>query len=342
MDRSPEAERFTKIADLTASLFPVCRGLVYAAPCGVVVRAIAPLIQSKFEDPAVVVLDAGGRWAVSLLSGHEGGANALAIRVANLLGAEPVITTTTEALKSVIVGIGCRRGTPAERIVAAIRERPGGGGSRPRRGPSSRLGGYQGGRGGAARRRGDARRSDPLHPRGGDPRLVAGIFAFGFCGRKGESAGRRRTGGASGGKEDPVHLSEENIQRDHDRPRPGRLFVVGIGPGGQLAMPGMYNHPRPTNASPYLLLTLTALFWAGNAVVARALHHLLPPATMAFWRWVLALLLLFPFVLRPMYEQRALLRANWGAWRCSACWAWAATTRFCTRRCRPRPQPTAC
>ena len=119
---SLKAERFTRIADLTASLFPVCRGLVYAAPCGVVVRAIAPLIRNKYEDPAVVVLDAGGRWAVSLLSGHEGGANALAIRVANILGAEPVITTTTEALKSVIVGIGCRRGTPAERIVAAVRE----------------------------------------------------------------------------------------------------------------------------------------------------------------------------------------------------------------------------
>ncbi len=116
----PEVERFTRIADLTAALFPVCRGLVYAAPCGVVVRAIAPLIKSKYEDPAVVVLDAGGRWAVSLLSGHEGGANALTIQVANILGLEPVITTTTEALKSVIVGIGCRRGTPAERIVAAI------------------------------------------------------------------------------------------------------------------------------------------------------------------------------------------------------------------------------
>jgi cobalt-precorrin 5A hydrolase len=116
-----EAERFTKIADLTATLFSHCRGLIYAAPAGVVVRAIAPLIQSKYGDPAVVVLDAGGRWAVSLLSGHEGGANALAIRVANILGAEPVITTTTEALKSVIVGIGCRRGTPSEKIIAAIR-----------------------------------------------------------------------------------------------------------------------------------------------------------------------------------------------------------------------------
>jgi cobalt-precorrin 5A hydrolase len=117
-----ETERFSKIADLTASLFPVCRGLVYAAPCGVVVRALAPLVKSKLEDPAVVVLDAGGRWAVSLLSGHEGGANDLTVRVANLTGAEPVITTTTEALKSVIVGIGCRRGTKPERIVAAIRE----------------------------------------------------------------------------------------------------------------------------------------------------------------------------------------------------------------------------
>jgi cobalt-precorrin 5A hydrolase len=117
---APPAERFTRIAELTAGLFPVCRGLIYAAPAGVVVRAIAPFIRSKYDDPAIVVLDAGGRWAVSLLAGHEGGANALAIRVANILGAEPVVTTTTEALKSVIVGIGCRRGTPAERIVVAV------------------------------------------------------------------------------------------------------------------------------------------------------------------------------------------------------------------------------
>ena len=118
---APEAERFAQIADLTAALFPLCRGLVYASPAGVVVRAIAPLIRNKLEDPAVVCIDAGGRWVVSLLSGHEGGANALTIRIANILGAEPVVTTTTEALKSVIVGIGCRRGTPAERIVAAVR-----------------------------------------------------------------------------------------------------------------------------------------------------------------------------------------------------------------------------
>ena len=69
----------------------------------------------------MVVVDAGGRYAISLLSGHEGGANDLAVTVANILGAEPVISTTTEALKTLIVGIGCRRGTAAESIVSAVK-----------------------------------------------------------------------------------------------------------------------------------------------------------------------------------------------------------------------------
>ena len=231
---SLKAERFARIADLTALLFPICKGLVYAAPCGVVVRAVAPLIRNKYEDPAVVVLDAGGRWAVSLLSGHEGGANALAIRVANILGAEPVITTTTEALKSVIVGIGCRRGTPAERIVAAVQSALAEAGLTLDEVRLLASADRQGGRGGTAGRRGGARRPDPLHRRRGDPRLFQGVFAFGICRRKSESACRRRTGGASGRKEDPIHLQEEKDQRNHDRPGPGRLFVVGIGPGGPL------------------------------------------------------------------------------------------------------------
>jgi cobalt-precorrin 5A hydrolase len=69
-----------------------------------------------------VAVDVGGRWAVSLLSGHEGGANDLALAVANILAAEPVISTTTEAVKNLIVGVGCRRGAAAGAIVAAIRE----------------------------------------------------------------------------------------------------------------------------------------------------------------------------------------------------------------------------
>jgi len=116
-----QAERFGSIMTLTRRLFRQSRKLVFIAPCGVAVRAIAPLITHKRTDPAVVVVDVGGRYAISLLSGHEGGANALALEVANRLGAEPVVTTSTEAAKDLIVGIGCRRGAGAERIVAAIR-----------------------------------------------------------------------------------------------------------------------------------------------------------------------------------------------------------------------------
>jgi cobalt-precorrin 5A hydrolase len=116
------AQRFERIADLTLEVFPRYEGLVYVAPVGVVVRVIAPCIRHKTVDPAVVAVDVGARWAVSLLSGHEGGANELAMLVANALGAEPVVTTTTEAVKDLIVGVGCRRGAAASAIVAAVRE----------------------------------------------------------------------------------------------------------------------------------------------------------------------------------------------------------------------------
>ncbi len=115
------ATLFARIQDVTTELFPRYGALIFAAPCGVVVRALAGCVQHKTTDPAVVVLDVGTRWCISLLSGHEGGANDLAIQVANALEAEPVITTTTEAVKNVIAGVGCRRGVPAAQIVSAIR-----------------------------------------------------------------------------------------------------------------------------------------------------------------------------------------------------------------------------
>ena len=116
------ASRFSSIVTLTREVFDKYDGLVYAAPCGAVVRALAPNVNDKHTDPAVVVVDVVGRFVISLLSGHEGGANALAIRVSNILGSEPVITTTKEALKTVIVGIGCRRGTTSEAIIYAVKE----------------------------------------------------------------------------------------------------------------------------------------------------------------------------------------------------------------------------
>lgn len=120
--KMPQARRFDRVVELTSQIFTAYEGIVYIAPTGVVVRAVGPLASHKTVDPAVVVVDVGGRWAVSLLSGHEGGANDLALAVANVLGAEPIVTTTTEAVKTLIVGVGCRRETPAETIVDAVHQ----------------------------------------------------------------------------------------------------------------------------------------------------------------------------------------------------------------------------
>ncbi len=114
------AKRFDSIMTLTKEIFFQYEGLIYVMPAGVAVRSLAPYLHHKTQDPAVVVVDVGGRFAISLLSGHEGGANDLALLVGNILGAEPIITTSTEALKSVIVGIGCRRGAGAEAIMTAV------------------------------------------------------------------------------------------------------------------------------------------------------------------------------------------------------------------------------
>ena len=93
---------------------------IMLAASGIAVRFLDGLMQDKHSDPAVVVLDEAGRFAISLVAGHEGGANQLAYRVANAVGALPVITTATEAIKPLVVGIGCRKGVPAERIEAAV------------------------------------------------------------------------------------------------------------------------------------------------------------------------------------------------------------------------------
>ena len=87
---------------------------------GIAVRYLQGLPQDKHTDPAVVVLDEGGRYAISLLSGHEGGANLLAHQVANLTGAIPVITTATETHKPLIIGVGCRKGISVEQIHQAV------------------------------------------------------------------------------------------------------------------------------------------------------------------------------------------------------------------------------
>ncbi|MFJ6552367.1 precorrin-3B C(17)-methyltransferase [Streptomyces luteogriseus] len=105
------------VGDAVRTAFAQCEQLVCFLATGAVVRLVAPLLSGKTEDPGVVCVDEGGRFAVSLLGGHAGGANELAREVGDLLRAEPVVTTATDAVD--LAGLDTL-GLPVEGDVAGV------------------------------------------------------------------------------------------------------------------------------------------------------------------------------------------------------------------------------
>ncbi|MEU3244804.1 precorrin-3B C(17)-methyltransferase [Streptomyces sp. NPDC006875] len=105
------------VGDAVRRAFLECDQLVCFLATGAVVRLIAPLLGDKTADPGVVCVDEAGRFAVSLVGGHGGGANELAREVGGLLDAEPVVTTATDAVG--IPGLDTL-GLPVEGDVAGV------------------------------------------------------------------------------------------------------------------------------------------------------------------------------------------------------------------------------
>ena len=71
--------------------------VVFIGAMGICVRSIAPLLRSKYSDPAVVCIDSGGKFVIPVVSGHIGGANDLARRIAGVIGAQAVVTTQSDS-----------------------------------------------------------------------------------------------------------------------------------------------------------------------------------------------------------------------------------------------------
>ena len=119
----------TTLSQWASEQFTTADAIIFVSACGIAVRAISPYITDKFTDPAVVVVDETAQFAVSLLSGHVGGANVLTQQVAGLCGAQAVVTTATDTNKVFAVDTWAKENncviadkTAAKKISAALLE----------------------------------------------------------------------------------------------------------------------------------------------------------------------------------------------------------------------------
>ena len=102
-DRAPLQSR--TLSEWIGPLFAQYREIVFFVSLGAVVRLIAPHLKGKDKDPAVLVIDEAAQFVIPVLSGHLGGANACAERLAALLGARPVLTTASDVSQTIAVDI---------------------------------------------------------------------------------------------------------------------------------------------------------------------------------------------------------------------------------------------
>lgn len=93
------------LRDEIAPLFANYDQIVFFVSLGAVVRLIAPHLRSKDEDPGIIVVDDAGQYVIPVLSGHVGGANEWSERIADLIGAAPVLTTASDVGRTIPVDI---------------------------------------------------------------------------------------------------------------------------------------------------------------------------------------------------------------------------------------------
>lgn len=115
------------VSKWTESRFSSDDGILFVGACGIAVRSIAPYVASKKSDPAVLVIDECGKFVISLLSGHLGGANELALTASEILKAQAVVTTATDLHERFAVDVFSKKNgcdivnmTAAKEISAAV------------------------------------------------------------------------------------------------------------------------------------------------------------------------------------------------------------------------------